>query len=98
MNGRVVRSTSKRTLRFRPYDSTLTRLAGPFTALVSGNGVDMSDWSLRKEAVVAKRKSGEHVTVDLPEGVKQITINVAGGDKKKKDKKESGSSKRRLLG
>jgi len=96
--GKTVQSRRTRKLHFQAYGTVLSRLEGPFTALVSGNGIAAPDWSLRKEAVVAKRKSGEHVTVDLPEGVKQITINVAGEDKKKKGKKESGGSKRRLLG
>jgi len=98
LKGKLIKRGHTRKLRFQPYGSVAARLSHPFTALVSGNGTSLSDWSVRKESIVAKKKSGEHVTVDLPEGVKQITINVASEEKPKRKKRESGDNKRRLLG
>ena len=102
MQGKPANARSKKRLKFRAFNNARQALNRDFSVMVSGNLVPLGcNGQLVKsgKGVSMAKKKGEHVNIDLPEGVKQITINVASDEKKKKRKSgESASSKRRLLG
>jgi nucleoid DNA-binding protein len=102
MEGKLSVPSTKKRLEFKSFHSAVDALSRQsFMSMVSGSGVIVTEYSgkARKEAEMAKQKKGEHVTIEVPEGVKQVqlTINVGAGEKKKK-RKERGRSKGRLLG
>jgi nucleoid DNA-binding protein len=100
MEGKLSVPRTKKRLDFTPFHSAIEALSRQsFVSMVSGASTVVTEEKekARKGANMAKAKKGQHVTIDVPEGVEQITINVA-AKKKKKDKGESGSKKRRLYG
>jgi nucleoid DNA-binding protein len=101
IKGKLATPQVKKRLGFKPFHSATESLSRQsFVSMVSGADIVVTERNekARKEAMMAKAKKGEHVTVDLPEGVTQITINVGAEKKRKRGKGESGSRKRKLLG
>jgi len=103
MQGKPADSRSRKKIKFRAFNNARQALNRDFTAMVSGSAVPLGCigqmLTVGEGVSMAKRKQGEHVNIDLPEGVKQITINVASDEQKKKKKSgESTSKKRRLYG
>jgi hypothetical protein len=100
MQGKLTMPRVCRRLDFKSFQTANDRLSRhSFMSLISGSDVVVSELhqKARKEGTMAKQKKHEHVTVDLPSGVTQITINV-GAEQEEKKSRESTSGKKRLLG
>ena len=106
MKGKISAPKARKRVKFKAFDSANTRLSSGQSFLTRLLGTAPVKTRVmekaRKEATVARAKKGEHCTVDVPAGVRQITINLPEGPAKKKRKKrgtgESGDSKKTLLG
>jgi len=99
MEGKQAVTRIKKRLDFKAFRSAEVALSNKsFMSMLSGSGIIVTECSekVRKEAAMAKKKKTERVTVDIPEGVTQITINV--NSAKKKTGKGESKSKQRLLG